>query len=187
MFVNKLFIYLTCASQKLKGILMWKIQHIIFIWRQRYWQILKCTLVCLVVSFVFSCCQYLKPIILKTFNQTFLAFLPVEFKTNILYVNINFAGKLFFGFGRYCRKVLPEHAVSHPFWAHAFTENSLSIFFARWLLVNDRRNKRVSAFIIFVKLSCFESNLFFKQAVLVLALGEHDNLWFLLNLFQVHH
>ena len=26
-------------SQKVKGVLMWKLQHIIFIWRRRYWQI----------------------------------------------------------------------------------------------------------------------------------------------------
>ena len=54
------------------------------------------------VSFVVSCCQFLKAIVLKTFNEIVLAFLPVERKTNILYVNINFTGNLFFGFGRYC-------------------------------------------------------------------------------------
>ena len=34
-----------CISQKVKGILMWNHQHIIFIWRQRYWQIFKSALV----------------------------------------------------------------------------------------------------------------------------------------------
>ena len=67
------------------------------------------------VSFVVSCCQFLKAIILKTFNEIVLAFLPVERKTNILYVNINFTGNLFFGFGRYCGKLVPETTVSHPF------------------------------------------------------------------------
>ena len=67
------------------------------------------------VSFVVSCCQFLKAIILKTFNEIVLAFLPVERKTNILYVNINFTGNLFFGFGRYCGKLVPEPTVSHPF------------------------------------------------------------------------
>ena len=32
-------------SQKVKGVLMWNLRHIIFIWRQRYWQIFKCALV----------------------------------------------------------------------------------------------------------------------------------------------
>ena len=27
------------VSQKVKGILMWNLQHIIFIWRRRYWQV----------------------------------------------------------------------------------------------------------------------------------------------------
>ena len=36
MFVNKLRI-----SQELKGVLMWILQHIFFIWRRRYWQILN--------------------------------------------------------------------------------------------------------------------------------------------------
>ena len=32
-------------SQKVKGILIWNLQHIAFIWRQRYWQIFKFALV----------------------------------------------------------------------------------------------------------------------------------------------
>ena len=32
-------------SQKVKGVLMWNLQHIIFIWRRRYWQIFKSALV----------------------------------------------------------------------------------------------------------------------------------------------
>ena len=66
---------------------------------------------------------------LKTFNEIVLVFLPVERKTNVLYVNINLTGNLLFGFGRYCGKVVPEPAVSHPFWAPAFSKNVLSIFF----------------------------------------------------------
>ena len=31
----------------MKSILMWNLQHIIFIWRQRYWQISKSVIVCL--------------------------------------------------------------------------------------------------------------------------------------------
>ena len=41
---------------------------------------------------------------LKTFNEIVLDFLPVESKTNILYVNFNFTGNLPLGFGRYCVK-----------------------------------------------------------------------------------
>ena len=41
-------------------------------------------------------CQFLKAIILKDFNKIVFSFLPVESKTNILYVNINFTGNLFF-------------------------------------------------------------------------------------------
>ena len=78
---------------------------------------------------VVSCCQFLKTIILKTFNEIVLAFLPVESKTNMLYVNINFTENLFFGFGRYCGKVFPEPAVSQPFWVPGLTKNVLSIFF----------------------------------------------------------
>ena len=66
---------------------------------------------------------------LKTFNEIVLVFLPVERKTNVLYVNINLTGNWFFGFGRYCGKVVPEPAVFHPFWAPAFSKNVLSIFF----------------------------------------------------------
>ena len=47
----------------------------------------------------------------------------------MLYVNINFTGNLFFGFGIYYGKVFPEPVVSHPFWAPALTKNVLSIFF----------------------------------------------------------
>ena len=32
-------------SQKVKGVLMWNLWHIIFIWRPRYWQIFKSALV----------------------------------------------------------------------------------------------------------------------------------------------
>ena len=37
---------------------------------------------------------------LKNFNEIVLDFLPVESKTNILYVNFNFTGNLPLGFGR---------------------------------------------------------------------------------------
>ena len=32
-------------SQQVKGILIWNLQHIIFIWRRKYWQIFKSALV----------------------------------------------------------------------------------------------------------------------------------------------
>ena len=46
--------------------------------------------------FVFSCCKILKSITLKTCYEIALAFLSVESKTNMLYVNKNFIGQLFF-------------------------------------------------------------------------------------------
>ena len=46
-----------------------------------------------------------KHIYLKAFNEIVLAFLSVESKTNILYVNIYFTENLLLGFGRYCGKV----------------------------------------------------------------------------------
>ena len=126
------------------------------------------------VSFVVSWCQFLKAI-LKTFHEIALAFLPVEIKRNILYVNINLTENLFFVFGKYRRgKVGPEATVSHPFWALALTKNVSSIFLSRWHLVNDSRSKRVSAFLLCffgfetinfyvfsIKMSCFESKFFF--------------------------
>ena len=63
------------------------------------------------MPFVVSCYQFLNAIILKTFNKIVLAFLPVEIMTNILYVSINFTGNLFFGFGRYCGRLVLEPAV----------------------------------------------------------------------------
>ena len=42
MFVNKLFMYLTCAN----------LQHIIFIWKRRYWQIFRSALAYLWWSFL---------------------------------------------------------------------------------------------------------------------------------------
>ena len=47
--------------------------------------------------FLISCFQFLKAIILKTFNEIVKAFELVESKTNMLHVNINFTGNLFFG------------------------------------------------------------------------------------------
>ena len=44
--------------------------------------------------------------------------------------------------------VFPEPAVSHTFLVPALTKNVLSIFFSCWLLVNDSRDKRVSAFLL---------------------------------------
>ena len=83
----------------------------------------------LLIPFTVSCCQFLKAIILKIFNGIFLAFLPVESKTNILYVNMYFIGNLFFGFGRYCGKVFPEPVIFHHFWAPAFRKNVFKYFF----------------------------------------------------------
>ena len=67
------------------------------------------------VPFVVPCCQFLKAIMLKTFNEINLPFLPVESKTNALYVNISFTGNVFFGFSRYCGKVVPEPTDYHLF------------------------------------------------------------------------
>ena len=118
--------------------------------------------------------MFLKSVILKTFNEIVSAFLSVESKINILYVNINFTGNLLLGIGRYHGKVLPEPAVFNLFWAPALTNNVLSIFFSGWPVVNKSRNKRVSAFLLyfigfetinfyifFIKMSYFGSNLFF--------------------------
>ena len=52
---------------------------------------------------------------LKTFNDTMLAFLSVESKTNILYANKNFAGNIVFGFGRKCGKVFANYSLFHVF------------------------------------------------------------------------
>ena len=44
-FVNKVFTYLKCAYLKTwKGVLIWNLRHIVFMWRRRYWQILKSAL-----------------------------------------------------------------------------------------------------------------------------------------------
>ena len=66
--------------------------------------------------FVVSGCELSESVILKTFNEIVLAFLSVESKTNILYVNyvnINFTENLLLGFDRYCGKVLREPVVFH--------------------------------------------------------------------------
>ena len=118
--------------------------------------------------------------------------LSIESKTNILSVNINFTGNLFLGFGRYCDKLYPESAVFHLFWAPALARNVFSVFYSRWLLVNNSRNKRVSAFLLcFIGFEIINFYILFikinGQAVLVLALGAHDNLWFLLISLLVPH
>ena len=69
----------------------------------------------------------------------------------MVYVNINFTGHLLLGFGRYCGKVLPKQpAVFHLFWAPALTNNVLSIFLSGWSVVNNSRNKRVFAFLLYL-------------------------------------
>ena len=65
---------------------------------------------------------------------------------SLLYVSINFTGHLLLEFGRYCSKVLPELAVFHLLWTPALTTNVFSILFSHWPIVNNSRNKRVSAF-----------------------------------------
>ena len=125
------------------------------------------------VPLVVSCCKFLKFIILKTFNETVLAFLSVESKTNIFYVSISFTGNLLLEFGRYCGKAVPEPTVFHLVWAPALKSNAFSIFFLRWPAVSDSRNKKMSAFLLyfigfetinfhifFIKMSCLGSNLF---------------------------
>ena len=122
------------------------------------------------------------------FNETVLAFLSVESKTKILYVNINMTGSLLSGFGRHCGKIVPEPAIFHLFWAPVLSNNFFSIFFSRWPVANNSRNKRVSAlllyhgdiilkspwlyfigfetiyfYLFFIKMSHFRSNLFFQK------------------------
>ena len=110
------------------------------------------------------------------FKEITLAYFLVESKKNILYVNINFTGNLYFVFSRYCGNVVPERALSHSFRAPALTKNVLSIFFSCWHLVNNSRNKRGSDFLLcfiafetinfytfFIKVSCFGSNSFFEK------------------------
>ena len=58
-----------------------------------------------------------------------MPFLPVETKANMLYVNINFPGNLFYGFVRYCGKVVSTPTDSLPFWAPVLAVNVLSNFF----------------------------------------------------------
>ena len=67
---------------------------------------------------------------LKNFIEIVLLFLPVQSKTNMLDVNINFTGNLFLGFDRYNGKVVSKPADSHPFGAPALAKNVLSIFFS---------------------------------------------------------
>ena len=91
--------------------------------------------------------------------------MTVKSKTNILYANMHFAN-LFFGLGRHWGKAFPESAAVHLF--ECLHSQKM------WLLVNNSRNKRVSAFLLcfigfetinfyifFIKMSCFGSNLFF--------------------------
>ena len=115
--------------------------------------------------FVVSCCQFLKAIILKTINEIVLAFLPVQSKTNILYVNMNFTGKLLFRFGGYCGKVFPEPAVSHPIFSTCtHKECSFNIFFKlkkfKKLFISF---ETINFNIFFIKMSCFRSNLETKK------------------------
>ena len=116
-----------------------------FIWIS--WTSLKisCVFYGLRVPFVVSWCKFLKFIISKIFHEIVLAFLSVESKTNILYVNMNFTGNLLLAFGRYCSKVLPEPSAFHLFGATALINNVFPIFFSRWPVVNNSRSKRVSA------------------------------------------
>ena len=63
------------------------------------------------MPFVVSCCHLLKAIILKTFNV--LAIFASWMYGKYTLCNLHFTGNLFFGFGRYYGKVVPEPAVSH--------------------------------------------------------------------------
>ena len=82
------------------------------------------------VPLVVSFCKFLQSGTLKKFNEIILAFLSVERKTNIFFVNIKFMGNFLFEFGRYCGKVLWEPAVFHLFWSPSLTNNVFcNIFF----------------------------------------------------------
>ena len=118
------------------------------------WWLLMLVPLMLVSEYLF---QFLKVII--------LAFLQVESKTNIFYVNINFTGNLFFAFGRYCGKVGPEPAVPHSFKALALTKNVLSIGF-----------ETIVFYVLFIKMSCFGINLFFKNRELLIITKNADTL-----------
>ena len=145
------------------------------------------------MSFAASCCRFLKSFISKAFNRIVLAFLSVDSKTNKLYVNTYFPENLLLGFGRYCGKALQDSAVFHLFWVPALTNNVFSVYFSSWPVVNNSRNKRVSAFLLYffgfearapfcTAVFLWNSVQNFKakgQAVLVLALAGHDNLWYL--------
>ena len=101
--------------------------------------------------------------------------MTVESETNILYLNINFAGNLFSGFGRHCGKVVPELVVPHTFWAPAITKNVLSIFFFHvdtlgmtvgtngcpLFCYDSSVLKQLFFYIFFIKMSCFGSCFFF--------------------------
>ena len=65
---------------------------------------------------------------MEAFNEIALAFLPVESKTNILYVNIHFTGNLFFGFDRYCGKVFPEPAALFTFFERLHSQRIFFVF-----------------------------------------------------------
>ena len=95
--------------------------------------------------------------------------------TNILWVNMNFTGNLFFEFARSCGKVFPEPTDSHPF-EHLQSQKMFFNIFLRWLFGNDSSNERVSAFLLcfigfetinfylfFWKTSSFGSNLLFQK------------------------
>ena len=85
--------------------------------------------------------------ILKTFNEIVLAFLSVESKINVLYVNINFTRNLLLEFGRYWGKVLTEATVF--IFLSACTHKCFFNIFFTLTVVNNSRNKTVSAFLLY--------------------------------------
>ena len=55
-------------SQKVKGVLIWNLQHIIFIWRRRYWQIFRSALVYLSEQESSLLCKHDIPYATREFN-----------------------------------------------------------------------------------------------------------------------
>ena len=70
-FVNKRDISKVRMSQKVKSVLMWNFQHIIFIWKRRYWKIFKSALV------------YLEPFYLSALARLIMFFMVMFFVTSI--------------------------------------------------------------------------------------------------------
>ena len=90
-------------------------------------------------------------------------------------------GILVFECGRHCGKVFPEPAVLQLFLSACTHKEFFSTFFSWWLLVNNSRYKRASAFLLcftgfetinfyifFIKSSYFQTNSFKNKELLTI-------------------